>query len=60
MQTVPAYAKFIAAAAAAGLVAAQLAITDDTITKTEWITIALAVLGALGVYAIPNKTEPKP
>lgn len=54
------YAKFVAAAAATGLVTLQLAITDDTVTKTEWITIGLAVLGSLGVYAIPNKTDTRP
>lgn len=51
------YSKFIAAAVATGLVTLQLAITDGTVTKSEWITIGLAVLGALGVYAIPNKTD---
>ncbi len=51
------YAKFIVAALAAGLVAAQTAITDGTITTAEWVTIVLAALGALGVWLIPNKTD---
>lgn len=49
------YAKFLVAFAAAALVAAQTAITDDTITASEWVTIALAGLGAVGVWLVPNK-----
>lgn len=49
------YAKFIVAALIAGAVALQAALTDDHVTNTEWLTIGIAVLGALGVWAVPNK-----
>jgi hypothetical protein len=39
---------------AAALVALQTALTDGHVTGSEWITIALAGLGALGVLAVPN------
>lgn len=48
------YAKFAVAVVAAGLVALQTALTDGHVTGQEWITIALAALGALGVLAVPN------
>ena len=51
------YAKFIVAGLVAGLVTLQSAITDDTITTAEWVAIGLAVLGALGVWAVPNKPQ---
>lgn len=48
------YAKAIVAALTAGLMAVQqvLPLTDD---QRGWVTIALAVLGAIGVYAVPNR-----
>lgn len=49
------YAKFIVAAGVAGLTVLASAITDDKVTSSEWVAIALAVLGAIGVYVIPNK-----
>jgi hypothetical protein len=48
------YAKIIASAVAAGAIALTAALTDNTITPGEWVSIGLAVLGALGVYAAPN------
>jgi hypothetical protein len=54
----PKYSKFIVAALAAGAVALQSAITDGTVSAAEWVTIAIAVLGALGVWAFPNKPTP--
>jgi len=48
------YAKFAVAAIAAGLVALQTALTDGTVTSAEWVTIAIAVVGALGVWIVPN------
>lgn len=48
------YAKFVVAAVMAGLVALQTALTDGGVSSQEWITIALAVLGALGVAVVPN------
>lgn len=52
------YAKAIVAALTAGLIAAQTAIADGGINTSDWITIALAALGALAVYAVPNATPP--
>lgn len=52
------YWKAVAATVAAGAIAAQAAITDDVITSGEWVTIGLAVLGALGVYAAKNDQRP--
>jgi len=53
--TVSRYAKSIVAAAVAGLTVLAAALTDDTITTAEWVQIAVAVLGAIGVYAVPNR-----
>ncbi|HYD28891.1 hypothetical protein [Brevundimonas sp.] len=50
-------AKFIVAAVTAGAVAAGTALADDVFTTTDGVTIALAILGALGVYAVPNRPE---
>jgi hypothetical protein len=51
---VPQYAKTVVAAVVAGGTAVGAAITDSTITGSEWVAIGLAVLTALGVYAVPN------
>ncbi|MDG4796227.1 hypothetical protein [Micromonospora sp. WMMD1082] len=51
---VASYAKTIVAAVVAGATALTVAMGDDVLTTTEGITVALAILGALGVYAIPN------
>lgn len=49
-------AKSLLAALAAGTAAAVTAAQDGTLTTGEGVTVALAVLGALGVvYAVPNK-----
>lgn len=48
-----AVAKFITAAIA-GLTVAGLAVADGTITTAEWLQIVAAVLGAYGVYRVPN------
>ena len=53
-----AYAKFVIAALTTGLVALQTALTDGTVTAAEWVTIAIAALGAIAVYAVPNATPP--
>lgn len=53
-----AYAKAIVACITAGLIAAQTAIADGRITTSDWITIALAAVGAIAVYAVPNATPP--
>lgn len=51
---ISAYAKFIVAAIVAGGTALTVALGDNTITTTEGVTVALAILGALGVYVVPN------
>jgi hypothetical protein len=48
------YAKTIVAVVMAALVALQTALTDGGVSSQEWITIALAALGAIGVLAVPN------
>lgn len=48
------YAKTIVAVAIAALTVVYTAVTDGAITGQEWVQVALAGLGALGVYAIPN------
>ncbi|REE95362.1 hypothetical protein [Thermomonospora umbrina] len=50
------YAKAVVAALAAGGAALGTALTDDAVSTGEWVAVALAVLGALGVtYAVPNR-----
>lgn len=51
-------AKFVVAALTAGLVALGAALSDDTVSTAEWVTIGVAVVGALGVYLVPNRTAP--
>ncbi|MGH3375966.1 MAG: hypothetical protein ACRDP6_14605 [Actinoallomurus sp.] len=53
----PEYAKTVVAAVAAGAVALSAALSDSVVTGSEGVTIGLAVLGALGVYAIPNRAK---
>jgi peptidoglycan biosynthesis protein MviN/MurJ (putative lipid II flippase) len=48
------WAKTIAAAVAAGGVVLISALTDADVGAAEWVQIGMAVLGALGVYAVPN------
>lgn len=49
-------AKSIAAAIAAGSAVVATAVQDSVFTAGEGVTVALAVLGALGItYAVPNK-----
>lgn len=52
---VAAYAKFIVAALLAGATALSVAVGDGGFSTTDAVTVVLAVLGALGVYAVPNK-----
>jgi len=49
------YAKAIVAVLIAALTALQAALTDDRVTNNEWIIIALAVVGAVSVFAVPNR-----
>ncbi|MEV4670956.1 hypothetical protein AB0K34_04815 [Actinomadura sp. NPDC049382] len=49
------YAKAVVAAVVAGGTALGTALADDKVTSGEWVGVALAVLGALGItYAVPN------
>lgn len=48
------YTKFVISALAAALAVLASAVIGG-ITPGEWAQIALAVLGALGVYAVPNQ-----
>ena len=51
-------AKAIVAAAAAGMSTLTLALADGNLTNGEGVTIALAVLGSLGItYVVPNQTH---
>lgn len=51
------YAKALAGGAVAGLTALGTALVDNHVTGPEWVTIALAALGGLGlVYAVPNRS----
>ncbi len=56
------YAKAFVAAATAGLGSLATALADNVVTPVEWVTVAIALLGALGLtYAIPNKpASPQP
>jgi hypothetical protein len=51
---VPEYAKTVVATVTAGATVLGSALTDNNISGTEWVGIGLAVLTALGVYAVPN------
>ena len=55
------YAKSILAALVAVLIAgvtAWQAASADGMTPQDWATVILAVLGAVGVYAVPNQPTP--
>ncbi|MGW0587474.1 hypothetical protein [Streptosporangium sp. NPDC002607] len=54
-------AKSIVGGVAAGTASLVTAVDDGVIVYGEWVTIALAVLGALGVvYAVPNAVKSDP
>jgi len=48
------YWKAIVAVVGAVAVVVQTALTDGTITSAEWVTIAIAVVTAVGVYLKAN------
>lgn len=53
-------AKALIGAVTAGLTALATAMTDGSVTGSEWIGVALAALGTLGaVYGIANKPTEK-
>lgn len=43
----------VAVAAALGVLGAAMA--DGAVSQSEWVAVALAALGALGVYQVPNR-----
>ncbi|MET8050543.1 hypothetical protein ABZU75_23385 [Streptosporangium sp. NPDC005286] len=54
-------AKSIVGGVAAGAASLVTAVDDGVIVYSEWVTIALAVLGALGVvYVVPNAAKSDP
>ncbi|MEV6036052.1 hypothetical protein AB0L65_33195 [Nonomuraea sp. NPDC052116] len=51
-------AKAIVSAFAAGTASLAVAMGDSVIETGEWVTIGLAVLGALGItYVVPNAAQ---
>lgn len=55
------FAKAVVAALSAGTAALVTAMADSVIETGEWVTVALAVLGALGVtYIVPNARQSEP
>lgn len=54
------YAKFAVAVVTAALIALGGYLTDGRVTSAEWVAVAIAGLGALGVYAVPNKPPGPP
>jgi hypothetical protein len=50
------YYKALVGAVISGLGALSVAVTDESVTLSEWVGIATATIVALGgVYAIPNR-----
>lgn len=53
--TLAPYAKAITAALVAALTCLGTALTDGTVTASDWVAVALALLTALyAVWAVPN------
>lgn len=49
------YAKAVVAGVVAGGTALGTAMADNVVTPGEWVGVALAVLGGLGItYVVPN------
>jgi len=55
MDKVAEYWKAIVAVVGAVIVVVQTALTDGEITNAEWVTIAVTVLTAVGVYLKANR-----
>lgn len=49
-------AKFVVAAVLAGVASLNVVLGDGGFSATDGVTVALAVLTALGVYVVPNKS----
>lgn len=58
MDLIKPYAKFFVAALAAALTVLWPALDDGIVSGTEWLAVLGAGLGALGVWAMPNKPGP--
>ena len=58
MDKIKPYAKFAAAIGTAGLIAAQQALPMSP-TAHGWVTVVLAVLGAIAVYKFENAPLPE-
>lgn len=55
------YAKAIVASIVAGGTTLGAALADDHVSTGEWVAVALAVLGGLGVtYVVPNARTSEP
>jgi hypothetical protein len=48
------YAKLLAMVVTTVLIALVPALSDDVVTVTEWINVAIIAVGAAGVFAAPN------
>lgn len=55
-ETWRAHAKVAVAVLGAALAAANLALADG-VTLSEWVTVALAAIGALGIGVLPNRQD---
>jgi len=51
------YARKFFVALAAALAILGVALVDNSVTVSEWVQIALAFLGALGVYTVANEKK---
>lgn len=60
MKNVARYWKAVVAAGTPVFLAVQAAVTDDTITSTEWVGIVAALVVAAGVLTVPNAEKPSP
>jgi hypothetical protein len=50
------YAKAVIGALVGALAALSQALDDDSVTKNEWVGVAIALLGGLAfVFAVPNR-----
>lgn len=50
------YLKAVVGALVAGLGTLATAMADDAVSTAEWVAVAIATLGALGIiYATPNR-----
>jgi hypothetical protein len=54
---VKAYRKTIVAVVLAVCVTLGTVLEDGAISSADWFVVAAAVLGAIGVYQVPNETE---